>query len=466
MKSAFVMWALFLSVTLSHAQGQKPLAGFWQGSIEAGIPQLLVFAISEKSGHWEGTVSNLYAGDEKLPLAAIKRDGQNVRFELIPGIAFSGTLNERGDEIKGNVEQGATKTPLILKRSDNAPVLSRPQQPKPPFPYRSEDVEIASTAKDVKLAGTLTLPHGIGPHPAVVLISGTGPQDRDEFIMGHRPFAVLADYLTRRGIAVLRCDERGVGKSTGKFPTSTTADFAEDIRAELAWLRTRPEIDKARIGLIGHSEGGIIAPMIAAQDKNMAFIVMMAGVGVPMKELGLRQMLDMAKLSGANERQLARMKSLFDTMLALMTEELDAAAMEKRLRDKVAQLERDLTPEERAKAGDSNAGVQQILRKVRDPQQRWLMRYDPTPALRAVRCPVLALNGKKDVQVAWRENLEAIKRATREGGNRQVKTMALPHLNHLFQTCQTGALKEYGTIEETIKPQVLKVIADWVLAMK
>ncbi len=465
MKSILLALCLLLYASLAQCQAVNPaLTGFWKGVlIDGGIPVRVEFSVAEKDGKSAGFLTIVDMGGVTMALQSVSLKERVVRFEVAPQAFFSGTLNEQGTEIVGVWEQGGAKYPVTLKHANEATVLIRPQEPKPPFPYATEEVSIPSS-KDVKLAGMLTLPPGKGPHPAVALITGSGAQDRDESLMGHRPFAVLADHLTRQGIAVLRCDDRGVAHSTGSFAAATTADFADDARAQLAWLRARPEIDKRRIGLVGHSEGGIIAPFVAAQDKDVAFIVLLSGVGVPMKDLLVRQMVDMARLKTTDPKKLARAEAIGREMSALLTEDMDDATLEKRVREKITASMAELTPEERAESGEIESIIAKLLPKLRSPWQRWIVRYDPAPNLRAVKCPVLAINGKKDVQVAWRENLEAISRELAAGGNKRVKIAALANLNHLFQHCETGAIKEYGEIEETMSPEVLTLVSDWIRA--
>jgi uncharacterized protein len=446
------------------AESADTLKGHWVGDIKlGGIPFRLVFSIAETNGKLGGAFTSLYQSATKIPLSAATVSNRAVRLEVsrIGGV-FDGKLNDTDNGMSGTWSQGAAKLSLTLRRNETEPVLRRPQVPKKPYPYREEEVVIPTKANGVKLAGTFTVPTGSGPHPAVVLISGSGPQDRDESIMGHRPFLVLADHLTRQGIAVLRHDDRGVGRSTGNHATATTADFADDTRDALAWLRARKEVDPKRTGLIGHSEGGIIAPLVAAKEPGTAFIVLLAGVGVPMKDLLLRQVQDFARLDKADEARMAAMVEQAREIHRMLVEELDDATLEKRVRAMVAKARSRLSPEELARAGDEESSVAMSLQQIRLPWQRWAIRYDPAPTLRSVNCPVLALNGDKDIQVAATENIEAIARGLTAGGNTKVKTAILPGLNHLFQTCQTGALSEYGEIEETMSPAALTMVSEWI----
>ncbi len=326
--------------------------------------------------------------------------------------------------------------------------LKRPQNPVKPYPYRDEDVAYDNKVQNVTLAATLTLPQGTGPFPAVVLITGSGPQDRDESLLGHKPFLVLSDYLTRHGIAVLRADDRGVGKSTGIFSKATTADFATDTEAGIAYLKTRKEIDPRKIGLIGHSEGGVIAPMIAARNKDVAFIVMMAGTGVPGDQIIPAQSEAIEVASGKDPAEAAKNAANEKEMLKLVETEKDQAVLEKELKEKM----KGDTPE-------AQIGAQ--IAQLTSPWFRYFLTYDPAVALRHVNCPVLALNGSLDKQVLPSQNLPPIRQAL--AGNKRAEIDELPGLNHLFQTAKTGSPAEYAAIEETIAPVALDKMATWIL---
>jgi pimeloyl-ACP methyl ester carboxylesterase len=293
-----------------------------------------------------------------------------------------------------------------------------------------------------------------------LLITGSGAQDRNESLLGHKPFLVLADYLTRRGIAVLRVDDRGVGGSTGSVPNSTTADFAGDVLAGIEFLKTRKEINPKQIGLIGHSEGGVIAPMVAAQSSDVAFIVLMAGTGLPGEEILYLQSERIMKANGATPEQLARQRKSQETIFKVIKEEKDPAVAEKRLHE---ELSKGLTEEELNQMKKSEPAISAQLKGANTPWFRYFLTYDPRPALRKVKCPVLALNGENDLQVPINENLSAIEAALKEGGNKDVTLVRLPKLNHLFQTSVTGSPNEYRNIEETIAPVALATIGDWIL---
>lgn len=329
----------------------------------------------------------------------------------------------------------------------------RPQTPKPPFPYRTEEVVVQS-APGVRLAGTLTLPQGKGPFPAAVMITGSGAQDRDETILGHKPFAVIADRLTRDGIAVLRVDDRGFAGSTGDFASATDDDFAVDAASNVAFLRSRPDIDPARIGLIGHSEGGLVAPKVAAKDTKIAFIVLMAGPGVPLSEVLKLQRAKLAPAMGQNPEQIRRLQDLLDHVDAAMRGAKDEAEANSRAVTVI-----------KAEGGDlvrQPGAAESLAAQLSSGWMRDLVDYDPAPTLAKVRCPILALNGSKDGQVPPEQNLPAIRAATR--ANPDVTIVELPGLNHLFQTANTGAVGEYADIEETIAPIALDTMSAWIRA--
>ena len=332
---------------------------------------------------------------------------------------------------------------------------SRPQTPVKPYPYREEEVAFDNAAGHAHLAGALTLPTGRGPHPAVVLITGSGLQDRDETVFGHKPFLVWADALTRRGVAVLRVDDRTMGGSTGEVKTATTADFAGDVEAAVAYLRTRRDIDPRRIGLMGHSEGGVIAPIVAARDPKIAFIVMLAGSGEDGETLLLSQQRAIATAMGlppaAVDRSNASSRALEDAVKGAP----DQAAADARLQAAWSKILAD-------QGAPADTPMPAQVKVVARPWMRWFLAYDPRPTLARVRCPVLAVDGSKDLQVPAAENLAGIKAAL--ASDRDVTTVELPGLNHLFQTAGTGAVSEYATIPETVSPLALKVVGDWIVA--
>jgi pimeloyl-ACP methyl ester carboxylesterase len=340
---------------------------------------------------------------------------------------------------------------------------NRPQEPKPPLPYDAEDVTYSNPRANITLAGTLTRPRGGGPFPVVLLITGSGPQDRDETVMSHKPFLVLSDFLTRQGLAVLRVDDRGVGKSTGNFSASNSGDFADDVLAGIEYLKTRKDIDPKRIGLVGHSEGGIIAPIVAGKSKDVAFIVLLAGVGVPAEDLMVRQASLIMKANGATDDVVKVNETAQREMFAIVRAEKDPEVAGPKLREVGDALTKKLAALDPALAEAGKAGIEGSVQMVNSPWFRYWLTFDPAATLKRVQVPVLALNGSRPSGRS-EQNLPAIEKALREGGNQDVTVEELPGLNHLFQSATTGSPAEYATIEETMAPVAMKKISDWILA--
>jgi len=428
--------------------------GTWMVSLDTGAVKLrVVFHILNTEDGLTAMMDSPDQGMKDLSASSVTRNGASLKIEAkgIGGV-FEGTIAADQSSIDGNWSQGGSSLPLLLKRvKDQAELeLKRPQVPKKPYPYREEEVTYANRTQNVTLAATFTIPQGKGPFPAVLLITGSGPQDRDESLLGHKPFLILSDYLTRHGIAVLRADDRGTAKSTGVFAGATTADFSTDTEAGVAYLKTRSEVDPHKIGLIGHSEGGVIAPMIAARNKDVSFIVMMAGTGVPGDQILPAQAEAIAVASGTNPDEAAKNAAKEKEMLTLVETEKDQSVLEKELKEKMA-----------GDVPDAQIGMQ--IQQITSPWFRYFLTYDPASALRKVTCPVLAINGSLDKQVLPDQNLPAIRKALDEAGNKHVEIDELPGLNHLFQTAKTGAPTEYAEIEETMSPIALEKITSWIL---
>lgn len=459
--------------------GPADLAGHWEGPIELpGMKLVVKVDLALADGAWTGTIDIPAQGVAGLALKGIRAEGDSLRFAIagVPGDpTFHGLRS--GQTVAGTFTQASQSFPFHLGREQLAP-KPRPQDPKPPLPYREEEVRYESGADRTLfssgrpanepaavLAATLTLPPGKGPFPAAVLITGSGPQNRDEELFEHRPFRVLADHLTRAGIAVLRADDRGIGGSTGSFVTATTSDFADDALAGLRYLRSRPEIDPARIGFVGHSEGGIAGPLAASRAPGeVAFLVLIAGTGVPLDEIILRQSDLISLAAGQDSAQVASDGASTKRMLQMVKAGADSAA----LRGVLEQMGREqmaaLPEAERPPEAQVRAKLDQDLASMLSPWFRFAVSHDPRPTLREVRCPVLAVNGTLDLQVDPEQNLPEIEKALREGGNPDVTIVRLPGLNHILQTAKTGHPSEYGEIEETMSPDALRIIGDWIVA--
>ena len=444
-------------------------AGIWEGTLKAGPTDLrLVLRVEQVAGKApSATLDSPDQGALGMKVTSVEIKDGTLTAELKPlAASFAGKLDEAGTTATGEWSQGGGKLPLTLKKVDKATevIQRRPQMPKPPFPYNAEDVAFENKPGKARLAGTLTVPEGAGPFPAALLITGSGPQDRDETLMGHKPFLVLADDLTRRGIAVLRVDDRGVGKSTGDLANATSKDFAGDVKAGVAYLKTRKEVDPRKIGLIGHSEGGLIAPMVAAESGDVAFVVLLAGTGLDGSKIIAMQARLISAAAGASAAVLDKQAALQARMIAAIKANPDAKLAATRLKALAKEILDALTPEERAAMALTEAGAEAGLGRMNKPWFRYFLTYDPVPTLSKVKCPVLAINGEKDLQVPPRENLKAIADALKAGGNARATIVEIPGVNHLFQTCKTGSPGEYAQIEETFAPAALKVVGEWVVS--
>jgi hypothetical protein len=384
-----------------------------------------------------------------------------VRFETKRvHLVYEGKLAADGKTIEGTMALSRRVRPVTLTKVDVVPGPNRPQTPHGPFPYEERQVHYRNDAANIVLAGTLTLPRTGGPFPAVLLIPGSGPADRNEEFAFHRPFAVIADYLTRRGIAVLRVDKRGSGESDGDFTVCSVKEFAGDALAGVKYLSGLPEIDPKRIGLVGHSEGGNVAPMLATECADVSFAVLLAGTGVNGYDLMVMQDGSEALAAGATEKQAALIRAWSARYYAVVRDTDDKAEARKKLQE----LKSARTPEEReAYKIIGDVGTLNIDTAL-DPGFREDLRFDPVVYLTKVKCPLLALAGEKDCQVPAEPNAKAFEEAFARGGNKDAKVVKLPGLNHLFQHCRTGSEEEYDKIEETISPDVLKLVGDWIEA--
>ncbi len=437
------LFLLTLCVSVAPAQGPG-FEGHWLGTLNAGGASLRLALHIEtgSAGSLTGKMDSIDQGAIGIPLSSVTHKGRAVSFE-IPAIrgSYQGTLNEAGDTLEGTWTQGPASLPLSFKRSAAAVDTSKPQDPKKPYPYEETEVTFVNRVQGNKLAGTLTVPKDRKGVPAVILLSGSGPQNRDSALFGHRPFLVLADHLTRKGIAVLRVDDRGVGGSAA-VAGSTTLDFATDALAGVDFLKKQPAVDAAHIGLIGHSEGGIVAPIAASQSKDVAFIVLLAGPGLPGEQIMYAQAAAVIRAAGGGDAQVAANRQIQEKIFALVKSDLG----DDEVRQKVEAI---------AGAGQAAAAGTKWFRTFTT--------LDPRDYLKKVSCPVLALNGELDLQVLPQQNLPEIEKALKAGGNKDFRTATLPKLNHLFQTATKGTLEEYSKIEETFAPSALDTISDWIL---
>jgi pimeloyl-ACP methyl ester carboxylesterase len=439
---------------------QQGFEGVWWGTLQAGAQRLrLVFRLQrDADGQLRGTIDSLDQAATGIPISEITVEGSTIRVrsDAVQG-EFVGTLSDDGKQVAGVWKQGGQELPLTLTRGE-PPAPKRPQEPKPPFPYRTEEVRIPHLKERFELAGTLTIPEGKPPFPAIVFFTGSGAQNRDQEVFGHKPFLVLADYLTRAGYATLRMDDRGVGGSGGDMRTATTLDFADDALSGVRYLQKRKEIDRKRIGLLGHSEGALVCAIAAAKaPREVAFLIMLAGTGVPGEQILYRQAELMSRKAGLAEPLIERNRALQQRVFEILKRERDDAKAQDAIYEAMLQsLGAGANLPENQKAALRAQAANYI-----SPWFRTFITLDPAPYLRKVRCPVLALNGELDLQVDPEQNLPAIERALREGGNKRITIRRLPNLNHLFQKARTGLITEYTEIEETFNPNALEAIRKW-----
>jgi uncharacterized protein len=454
--------AVLLISSLSFSQS---IEGSWNGLLDIqGTKLKIIFNISLKDGKLMSTLDSPDQGAKDIPVESTVFANNTLEIRMLKlKISYIGKPNADFSEIEGTFTQNAFEIPLKLSKKEiEKPIVIRPQTPKKPFSYNEEEVTFDNKKDNITLAGTFTFPKTNGTFPVVVLITGSGPENRDEEIFGHKPFAVIADDLTKKGIAVLRFDDRGIGKSTGKYNEATSPDFANDVEAAVAFLKTRKEVNVKKTGLIGHSEGGIIAPMVAAKSKDISFIVLMAGPGTPIDELMVEQSSRALKLSGASENYTKQVSDLNKAIYGFIKQN-DPEVVKHKLIEFIT-LELLKIPENRALEKEKiNELATQISSSVSGNWFQYFIRYEPSKNLSKVKCPVLAINGSLDFQVPAANNLKAIEMILTKSGNKNFKTIELPGLNHLFQEAITGSIAEYGKIEQTISPAALAVMSNWIL---
>jgi pimeloyl-ACP methyl ester carboxylesterase len=474
-----VLWLCFI-LFLSFESPAQNITGTWQGNLNIQGTQLpIVFHIAKDS------TNKLIASFDSpsqhafnLPCneVNIKDDSVILMMAMIKG-KFAGLLSKDKKEITGMWYQGAGSLPLVVnKTSEIASVKEqkRPQTPKPPFPYHSEEVEYSNADNSINFGATLSYPETDSSkpntkgltYPAIILITGSGQQDRDETLFGHRPFAVIADYLTKKGFAVLRVDDRGIGKTTGVFDTSTTLDFAKDVEAGIDFLEKQPQVNKEKIGLLGHSEGGMIAPMVADKRKEIKFIVLLAGPGIPIMDL-MQQQIEAVTVSEGKSPEEAKANSyLMRTVWEEVNKNEDSATTVRNIRAKIDVWEKTLDTATLAKIKSMNSAaintqITQATTALGSKWYKYFISFNPQPYLQKLNCKVLALNGSKDVQVIATSNLAGIKSSLQKSGSPKYDIVEIPGLNHLFQTCIRCSPSEYNDLEESFSPKALEIMGNW-----
>jgi len=452
-------YVLIFTAFQSFAQEAKWI-GFWSGKLDISATKLEVIfeTWSDESGKPVAVMDVPMQGAKDIQCHVIKAESDSLIIN-VPGIrgSFNGAfINDT--TLQGEWKQSGMTFPLTLTKTRIVAEIKRPQTPQKPFPYNAEEVVYENKEAGIRLAGTLTFPQEGEKFPAVILITGSGPQDRDETLYEHKPFLVIADFLTRNGFAVLRVDDRGVGGSGGKTSDATSEDFAGDVLAGIEFLKTRKEINPAKIGLVGHSEGGLIAPMVATKSTDVTFIVLLAGPGMIGEQILYEQGKLINKAAGLTDEQAQQNQKMQEAIFNIIKTETDSTK-------RMDRLQRTMTNGQYFMLNDEQkAAVDNQVKTVDNKWFNFFLQYDPYPALVKLKCPVLALNGEKDLQVPAKPNLAAIEKALTEGGNKNFKTVEIKGLNHLFQACETGAIAEYAQIEETISPTVLEILRDWILS--
>ena len=426
----------------------------WQGklNVAANMQLTLVLNLQQQGDNLSATLDSPDQGAMGIPASQVSREHNDLRIEFA-AIGAIYVATRQAQQLSGTFTQAGRQFPLVLKvmseQQKNVLAASqlRPQEPQPPYPYIEETVSYLHPTGQFNFAATLTKPTGKGPFAAAILISGSGPQDRDETLAGHKPFKLLADHLTRQGYAVLRFDDRGTGESQGTFSGTTIDNFATDVQAAFEYLQGRSDIKPDKIGLIGHSEGGVTGPIFAAHQAKVAFVVMLAGLGVPGNQLWAAQQRDIGLASGMSDGDL-----IYQVHYKAATLAAEGASL-----DEVKAVF-SAVPGANQQMIDSVAGM------LSNPWGRSLMAYQPQAVLSKLTMPLLAINGDLDLQVAAQENLDGIKQIMATTDNSDVTVLSLPGLNHLFQHAKTGLPVEYAQISETINPAVLKLISDWLQA--
>jgi fermentation-respiration switch protein FrsA (DUF1100 family) len=465
---SLMLLVLFLIPALyASAEDDFELEGSWAGKLDTGNGQLrfIVHISVDSEGGFSATADSPDQGATGLKVDQVDFNFPELKlvFKNL-GAEYVGVYDSETGSFSGDFMQRGAKLSLILKKTEaEVKGPDRPQEPKLPLSYVTEDVTFFNEEAAITLAGTLTKPKGEGPFAAAVLVSGSGPQDRDETLMNHKPFLVIADHLTRKGMLVLRFDDRGFGESEGVFATATTLDHASDALAATRYLLSRDEVEKKKVGVIGHSEGGMIAPIVATRNEEVAFIVLLAGPGVNGRDILVEQSSLMAAVSGATSAEVELNAKVLSTVLDAVIESESMENIDEIVNARLDKLEAEIEEAQMPQFEFIRKAAGSQLEQLTSPWMKFLLSYEPIPVLEQLKCAILVLNGEKDLQVPAAQNLPVIEAALKNSGHKEFKIMELPGLNHLFQTCETGSPAEYAVITETFSPNALDAISDWLL---
>jgi len=458
----FVAFTTSLTAESSSVSRTDSLNGFWLGELEIPGVAKLRMCLTFTGGienQYTGSLNIIDQSTGEIPFDEIscKNDSLNAGIKKL-GLVIAGPVDGGGNIINAEFRQAGARFPLTFSRVDELPRLLRPQEPKEPFPYIVEDVVFENKEAGIKLAGTLTMPDRKGKSAAVILVTGSGQQDRNEEIGKHKPFLVIADWLTRNGVVVLRYDDRGKGGSTGNFDLATTGDFAEDVLSGIAFLKQRKEVNPNQIGIIGHSEGGIVSTIAASQSTDVAFIIALAGLIRNFDDVVLNQLLEQSRQMGKDASDIELERKWRQDIYNIVKEKTDSSTAAEKLWAKYNELSDDEIKRLNWPKGRHEAQIKQVLA----PWWRYSLSLDNQEMLLKVKCPVLALYGELDKQVDPDENIAFVKECIVDGKNKNIEIVKLPGLNHLFQTAGSGSEYEYIRIEETISPTALALMSDWI----
>lgn len=455
MTKLILTFIFFLQLLTLQSQDFK---GDWYGVLKVqGLELPLLFHVEKSGDDYKTTMDSPQQGATNIPVTITIVKDSNISFEIIAAkIKYDGIL--KNDIIIGTFNQNGQSFTLNLSHQNKIKeVIKKPQEPIAPYPYYSEEVIFNNAKDEVKLAGTLTLPTRNGNYPVIILISGSGPQNRDCELLGHKSFLVISDFLTRNGIGVLRFDDRGVGASTGSFQKATSADFVTDVESAIAYLKTRSEVNKNQIGLLGHSEGGLIATIIGSKSNFVDFIVLVASPGIPGDELLLLQKEKIERASGLSEKEITAGIDLNRRIFNKVTSSKNDTQLKNEIYSTLVAFNEEQTSDEQQTDNEINT----IVETITSPWFYYFLNFKPIPSLEKIKCPVLVLAGEKDLQVPSLENIASIEKAFKKGKKSNFKTVVYPKLNHLFQEAETGLPGEYATIEETFSPKALEEIKNW-----
>jgi pimeloyl-ACP methyl ester carboxylesterase len=460
-----IIFILLIFFTWWSSFAQSRVAGIWEGKLNAGIEMRIIFHIKDSLGKLYATMESPEQGLKNIQVTGVEFAKDSIKLEIPQFQArYAGALT--GDSIiTGKFQQGLT-VPIVLRKITHVVTKTKPQTPVAPFPYKSENLRYTNADGSITYGATITIPSGKAPFPAVLLLTGSGQQNRDEEMMGHKPFAVIADHLTRNGFVVLRVDDRGIGETTGDVARATTRDFANDAIVSLEYLKSRKEVDKNKIGLIGHSEGAMIAQIVGAERDDIHFLILLAGPGLETPKVMHEQNEAILTRAGLGNTYVQAYLELYDQLLTRITQS-DSAA----LRESLVALLNEWTAKTPVNIVTTTTGIKdeaskqrfidQFLSIGKSPWFKYFLNYSPEVYLKRIKAHVLAINGSRDVQVISKTNLAAFEAALKGGKAKSYQLEEAVGLNHLFQECKTCMVNEYGQLDETFSPKILELMTSW-----